>query len=123
MGVWGTMDAERLSATYGRWAFPTHWVAEHLDADVVVVATIEVDGRANMEEHMCRGVMETLARRYLCLTQTIEWSRTGEGEKWNGKYLVYSSQTSRQSSDQRDDAVVEHSGTAVHGIGLLGIAL
>jgi hypothetical protein len=123
LGAWGRRDAERLSATYGRWAFPTQWAAEHLDADVVVDATIEVGGRANMEERKCREVMETLVRHYLCLTQKIAWmSRTGEGEKWNGKYLVYSLRTSWQRSDQRDAGVVDHPGTASHGIESLGTA-
>jgi hypothetical protein len=69
---------------------------------------------------MCREVTETLDRRYPCLTRTIEWrSRTGEGEKGNGKYLVYSLRTSWQKSDQRGAG---HLGTAIRGIGSLGIA-
>lgn len=119
MGAWGRRDVERLSATYARWVFPTQWAAEHLDADVVVDATIEVGGRANMEERKCREVMETPVRRYLCLTRTTEWSRTGEGEKWNGRYLAYSLRTSWQKSDQRDAG---HLGTAIHGIVPLGTA-
>lgn len=82
----------------------------------VVVATIGEGRRANMGRGKSREVMETLVRRYLCLTR----SRTGEGEKGSGKDLANSLRTSWQTSDQKDPAA--DPGIANHGTGSMGIA-